>query len=213
MNKTSKTIAAAAIMLGCASGPAVTASAQEAYISEIREFAGTFCPRGWAEARGQLLPINTYQALFSLIGTKYGGDGRTTFALPDYRVATSTPPAPATGGEARIYQHCNYTGWSQPVGLGNYQAGGFGSNASFVDNDASAVKLSPGWEMVLYDGPNFNGNSITLSGDDSCLVDNNFNDKVSSVRVRRKSQPAASTTDRPDTMMCIALNGIFPPRN
>lgn len=44
-----------------------------------------FCPRNWADANGQLLPIQQYTALYSLLGTTYGGDGRTTFALPDLR--------------------------------------------------------------------------------------------------------------------------------
>ncbi|RYD59409.1 MAG: phage tail protein [Sphingobacteriales bacterium] len=55
----------------------------EAYISEIRVFAFGIVPRGWAACNGQLLPINTNQALFSLLGTTFGGDGRTTFALPN----------------------------------------------------------------------------------------------------------------------------------
>ncbi|MDM7860904.1 tail fiber protein [Alteromonas sp. ASW11-36] len=55
------------------------------FIGEIQITGNTFCPRGWAEAAGQILPINTNQALFSLLGTTYGGDGRTSFALPDYR--------------------------------------------------------------------------------------------------------------------------------
>ncbi len=57
----------------------------EPFLAEIRIFAGNFAPRGWALCDGQLLPINNYQALYSLLGTTYGGDGRTTFALPDLR--------------------------------------------------------------------------------------------------------------------------------
>lgn len=55
------------------------------FLAEITLFAGNFAPRGWAFCSGQLLPINQNQALFSLLGTTYGGDGRTTFALPDLR--------------------------------------------------------------------------------------------------------------------------------
>lgn len=55
------------------------------YLGEIRVFAGNFAPLGWALCDGQLLAINTNTALFSLIGTMYGGDGVTTFALPDLR--------------------------------------------------------------------------------------------------------------------------------
>jgi len=55
------------------------------FLSEIRIFAFNFPPKGWAFCNGQLLPINQNQALFSLLGTTYGGDGQTTFALPDLR--------------------------------------------------------------------------------------------------------------------------------
>ena len=53
------------------------------YIGEIRMFAGNFAPSGWEFCSGQLLPIAEYDALFNLIGTTYGGDGQSTFALPD----------------------------------------------------------------------------------------------------------------------------------
>jgi len=55
------------------------------FIAEIRIFAFNFAPRGWAMCNGQLLPINQNQALFSLLGTSYGGNGQTNFALPDLR--------------------------------------------------------------------------------------------------------------------------------
>ena len=58
------------------------------YLGEVMAFAGTFAPSGWALANGQLLPINQNQALFALLGTTYGGDGITTFALPDLRNRT-----------------------------------------------------------------------------------------------------------------------------
>lgn len=58
---------------------------QEQFLAEVRLFAGNFAPRGWAFCHGQILPISQNQALFSLLGTTYGGDGRTTFALPDLR--------------------------------------------------------------------------------------------------------------------------------
>lgn len=57
----------------------------EAFLSEIRIMSYGFAPRGWAQCNGQLLPINQNQALFSLLGTTYGGDGRVNFALPDLR--------------------------------------------------------------------------------------------------------------------------------
>jgi microcystin-dependent protein len=53
------------------------------FVAEIRIFAGNFAPTGWAQCNGQLLPISQNTALFSLLGTFYGGDGKSTFALPD----------------------------------------------------------------------------------------------------------------------------------
>src|SRR5687767_4435271 len=55
----------------------------EPFLSEIRIFSFNFAPKGWALANGQLMPINQNQALFSLLGTTYGGDGRVNFALPN----------------------------------------------------------------------------------------------------------------------------------
>ena len=55
------------------------------YVGEIRIFAGNFNPNGWMFCEGQLLPISEYETLFNLIGTTYGGDGESTFALPDLR--------------------------------------------------------------------------------------------------------------------------------
>jgi microcystin-dependent protein len=60
----------------------------EPFLSEIRIFSFIYAPRGWALCNGQLLPINQNQALFSLLGTTYGGNGQTTFALPDLRGRT-----------------------------------------------------------------------------------------------------------------------------
>ena len=57
----------------------------EPFLSEIRIFSINYAPRGWAMCNGQFLPINQNQALFSLLGVTYGGNGQTTFALPDLR--------------------------------------------------------------------------------------------------------------------------------
>jgi microcystin-dependent protein len=60
----------------------------EPFLSEIRLMSFSYAPKGWATCDGQLLPINQNQALFSLLGTTFGGDGRVNFALPDYRGRT-----------------------------------------------------------------------------------------------------------------------------
>src|ERR1700726_881868 len=88
------------------------------YVGEIRIFAGNFAPSGWMFCEGQLLPISEYETLFNLIGTTYGGDGQTTFALPDLRgrVPISMGQAPNTS---------NYTigqnGGTESITLSNAQ--------------------------------------------------------------------------------------------
>lgn len=69
----------------------------EPFIGEIIMFGGNFAPRGWALCDGQLLPISQNSALFSILGTTYGGDGRTTFALPDLRGRVSMHPGHGAG--------------------------------------------------------------------------------------------------------------------
>ena len=73
------------ILLAAFSPPQNAGAQAEPFLGQIMMVGFTFCPRGWAECDGQLLPINTNQSLFSLLGTTYGGDGRTTFGLPDLR--------------------------------------------------------------------------------------------------------------------------------
>ncbi len=70
-------------ILAIAASSAPPAFADEPFLGEIRCFSFNFAPKGWLLTNGQLLPINQNQALFSLLGTTYGGDGRTTFALPN----------------------------------------------------------------------------------------------------------------------------------
>jgi microcystin-dependent protein len=113
----------------------------DAYVAEIRIFAGNFPPKGWAFCDGQLLAISQNTALFSLLGTSFGGDGRTTFALPDLRgrVPIGQGQGPGltsrnigeTGGQAAValtsaampaHNHlpnCNATGGGQPGPAGN----------------------------------------------------------------------------------------------
>jgi microcystin-dependent protein len=67
------------------------------FVAEIRLFAGNFPPNGWAFCNGQLLPIAQNTALFSLLGTNYGGDGKTTFGLPDLRSRAAIQPGTGPG--------------------------------------------------------------------------------------------------------------------
>lgn len=76
---------------------AVPGQAREPYLGEIMMFGGNFCPAGWAKANGQILPISDNTALFSLFGNMYGGDARTTFALPDLRGRAPIGPGEGPG--------------------------------------------------------------------------------------------------------------------
>ncbi len=69
----------------------------EPFIGTVIQFAGNFAPRGWAFCDGQLLAIASYNALFSILGTTYGGDGRSTFALPDLRGRVAMHPGNGPG--------------------------------------------------------------------------------------------------------------------
>src|ERR1043165_996555 len=111
----------------------------EPFLSEIRIMSFGFAPKGWALCDGQLLPINQNQALFSLLGTTYGGDGRVNFALPDLQGRTpihmgSGHTLGETGGEqnhtlsiAEIPTHTHTLNASssdgtQPIPTGSYLA-------------------------------------------------------------------------------------------
>jgi len=71
------------------------------FIAEIKIFAGNFPPRSWAQCDGQLFPISQNTALFSLLGTTYGGDGKSTFALPDLRGRSPMQPGQGPGLSVR----------------------------------------------------------------------------------------------------------------
>jgi microcystin-dependent protein len=72
------------------------------FVAEIRIFAGNFAPTGWAQCNGQLLPISQNTALFSLLGTTYGGDGKSTFALPNLQGSAPMHPGQGQGLSERF---------------------------------------------------------------------------------------------------------------
>ncbi|MGB9989431.1 phage tail protein [Massilia sp. SM-13] len=90
----------------------------EAYVGEIRLFSFNWAPDGWLLCQGQLVQVNQFQALFSLISNVYGGDGMSTFALPDLR---GRVPVQAGQGPLGFYQ------WAQKGGTSNTQVSGAGS--------------------------------------------------------------------------------------
>lgn len=121
MNAVKKTVvcmAVVAVTLFSGLKETPKAYADEQMMGEIRMFAGNFAPRGWAFCNGQLLSISTNSALFSLLGTTYGGNGTTTFALPDLR------------GRSPI-------GTGQGPGLSNYSLGQTGGTESQTLNSSN----------------------------------------------------------------------------
>lgn len=94
-----------AIAASAVSAAPALACGPESYMGTVCSFATSYCPSGWVQADGRLLQVNTNQALYSLLGTTFGGDGRTTFGIPDLRarsvVGTGQNPAfkPVTSGQ------------------------------------------------------------------------------------------------------------------
>ena len=84
------------------------------FVAEIRIFAGNFAPKGWAQCNGQLMPISQNTALFSLLGTTYGGDGKSTFALPNLQ---GSAPMQAGQGPGLSLRDLGETGGEQAVTL------------------------------------------------------------------------------------------------
>jgi microcystin-dependent protein len=97
----------------------------EPFIGEISMFGGNFAPRDWAMCDGQILPISQHQALFSLLGTMYGGDGRTTFALPDLR---GRAPIHQGSGPGLTPRRIGHRGGTESVSSGRPGAGQIGTD-------------------------------------------------------------------------------------
>jgi len=107
--------AALALAVGIAGAAATPAAAcnQESYTGTVCTFGFDFCPRNWVAADGRLLAINSYQALYALFGTAYGGDGRTTFGIPDLRGRSAVGTGSATTTTTAV---------SRAEKIGNYAA-------------------------------------------------------------------------------------------
>ncbi len=84
--------------------------------------------------------------------------------------------------QVTVHQHCNFTGWTMQLDAGNFNSNDI-RGAGGLPNDTSSIKISPGYTVTLFSGDNFTGNSITYSSNDDCLVNESFNDVVSSIRV------------------------------
>jgi microcystin-dependent protein len=171
------------------------------YVAEIRIFPFNFAPTGWAQCNGQLLPISQNTALFSLLGTTYGGDGKSTFALPDLRGDAVMHPGQGPG----LSQHTlGETGGSETVTLLESEIPAHSHTE--LANAAAADLQGPGPARVL----------ARASGGSAYQT----NALVNIVAMSDQSLSPAGG-DQPHNNMqpyltfhfCIALQGIFPPRS
>ena len=166
------------------------------FLGEIRMFGFDFPPRGWANCMGQLLPISQNQALFSLLGTFYGGDGRQNFALPDLRSRTpisqsSSTPIGSVGGAENV-----------TIGVSNLPA----HTHSLAATTQTATKRPPAGRMFAAD----NASTADFYAAPAALValdPRTVSTVNGSGQAHNNMQPFAVTN------FSIALQGIFPSRN
>jgi microcystin-dependent protein len=135
-------------------------NAQDAFLAEVKMFAGNFAPRGWAKCEGQLLPISQNTALFSLLGTIYGGDGRSTFALPDLRGRVPVGVGNGSGlptvsqgarfgnatttlNSTNLPQHTHQAYGVTEVGSSSDPSGNLPANTKVFDNEYGTGTLTP----------------------------------------------------------------------
>jgi len=165
--------------------------ATEPFLGEIRAIAFNFPPRGWAFCNGQILSIQQNQALFAILGTTYGGNGTTTFALPNLQ------------GRVPIHMGASYTlgqtGGVQSVTLTTSQIG-HGHN---ISASASADQLTAGGH---FPGAPPSGNNIYAPGSDTAM-------DPTMVSATGGSQPHNNLQPYLVLNYVIALQGIFPSRN
>lgn len=169
----------------------------EPFLSEIRIMSFNFAPKGWALCNGQLLPINQNQALFSLLGTTYGGDGRVNFALPDLRGRVPMHEgAGHTLGERGGQEAHTVTQSEMPAHLHTLQpntnnaATGAANNAT-VANPVGAYWANEGKTVYSTANPNSAMSAATVSSVGG-------------------SQPHENRSPFLTLNFCIALQGIFP---
>jgi microcystin-dependent protein len=172
----------------------------EAFVGELRIMAFNFAPRGWASCNGQLLPINQNQALFSLLGTTYGGNGVNTFALPDLRGRAavgwgSGPGLPTVQiGERGGVENVALSAAQVPAHTHTMNAVSDIANASLPSLALPAAKSRTGLAMF---GPAGSGNTTLNAGAVSAAGAGQAHNNV---------QPSSVLN------YCIALSGIFPSR-
>jgi microcystin-dependent protein len=197
MNRIISSLAAAAVLGLAAVGPHTEARAQtvDNYIGQLQQFGTNWCPKYWALANGQLMSIAQNQALFSLIGNTYGGDGITTFALPDLRERAPAGVSQSAPLGARIGQT-----WTT-LTVGQLAA----HTHVFNGDPTSGVSNSPSNSMM---GDYPLGQAIY--GAPEATPDTPMNPAMMSMT--GGSQPVLTLSPILATNWCIALSGIYPSR-
>jgi microcystin-dependent protein len=168
------------------------------FIAEIRIFGFNFAPRGWAFCQGQIQSISQNTALFSLLGTNYGGDGRTTFGLPDLRGRSPLSQGQGPGLTPRIV--------GERAGTENVTllAGNLPAHThTLAAVDAPANQASPGGNSPAQDA---GGNRLYNSAA-------NVSMGATSVAPAGGGQPHSNLQPSLVVNFCIALQGAFPARN
>jgi microcystin-dependent protein len=188
----------------------------ENYLGGVCMTAASYCPRGTIEANGQLLPISSYSALFSLYGTTFGGDGRTTFAIPDLR--SRTPVGIGQGGglsQIRLGQKGgveSVTLTSQQLPVHNHPAT---TMVTVQAHNTDAADASSPSGVVLGDP------KVGLKGDRDIYSSLAPNATLNSAAATATTQLANSGGNQPMPIRnpylgmryCVVVQGIFPPRN
>lgn len=182
------------------------------FLGEIRLFGFDYAPEYWHLCDGTLLQIQGNQALYSLIGTTFGGDGKTTFALPDFRgrvpVASTVTPATVPQGATR-YQIGN-KGGSENVALTTAQVPAHNHTVKVNTTTGTALASNPP-NYLSSSGPD-NGEKVLHN------VYSNFTAPgipLKSDSISNTGSGAVHNNIQPSTVMnfCIATAGIFPSRN
>jgi len=167
------------------------------FVGEIRNFGFTFAPSGWAMCNGQLLPISQNAALFSLIGTFYGGDGVTTFGLPDLRGRAAAHMGQGAGLSPYVL---GQSAGAENRTLSSNQLPTHGHPAAA--SDASAAGTRPGGSVL-----GRVQTAIYAPAPDGTLMN------AGMAGAAGGSQPFPIVEPYQVTNFCIALFGIFPARN
>jgi len=169
----------------------------EPFLSEIRIMSFSFAPKGWALCNGQLLPINQNQALFSLLGTTFGGDGRVNFALPDLRSRTPVHVgAGHTLGERGGEQAHTLSIAELPEHSHVLQASGS------IGNSINPRTAAGGNVLAQEPGNPYSPNAVSLTAFNAGSVTN-----VGGSQAHLNMEPFLTVS------FCIALQGIFPSPN